>query len=381
MEPLKANNWAVNNSQSQENLATGQGEKNSEPNIATPIYIPFAELFSSPQIQEILNSQNNSANDREENSPNPNSSWEKLRHKFHNGPAWFQQFRDKFTLVLNAIGITMNSLAVVGTNLNIFPKNLSKFLDEKSEWFARYIIPFAFAWNGVEALMGNRLIECITRMIPAVSFWSLPFYNFNIVTGISSGLSSLFEHVKDRHGGKNPGTTIAENTKQVLSTSVDILKDIFTGNRSKEDLKKQMGTMFMLVGSGVGMAFASKDRDSWLARIFGNLRNLGGLLIDWDLIFNNDADRQVSNDKRLVGGSCITASILNIFMRWVNPEVARAFNHISIALDDFGLTYWAQSSKRDNDRESKIPKQAIPLASANNFLNRVHSPAIKELVA
>jgi hypothetical protein len=38
-------------------------------------------------------------------------------------------------------------------------------------------------------------------------------------------------------------------------------------------------------------------------------------------------------------------------MRWVNPEVARMFTHISTAADDMGLTRWAQVSKEDNDRE------------------------------
>jgi hypothetical protein len=132
-----------------------------------------------------------------------------------------------------------------------------------------------------------------------------------------------------------------------------VLKDIFTGNRSKEDLAKQIGTIFLLAGSIGGSIFAHKERDSKSARFFGNMRNIGGIVADWKLIFNDvKDDARRAFDLRFVGGMCSTASILNILMRWVDPALARTLNHISIALDDFGLTYWAQSSKRDNDQQS-----------------------------
>jgi hypothetical protein len=41
----------------------------------------------------------------------------------------------------------------------------------------------------------------------------------------------------------------------------------------------------------------------------------------------------------------------------VNPDVGRILNHLSIAADDFGLTYWAQMSKADNDRAASKAKQ------------------------
>jgi hypothetical protein len=96
-----------------------------------------------------------------------------------------------------------------------------------------------------------------------------------------------------------------------------------------------------------------------MARFFGNMRNVGGILADYKLVFNKVADPARSNDQKIVGGTCSLASILNILMRWVDPKLARALNHISIAADDFGLTYWAQSSKRDNDEAQKAKTLAV----------------------
>lgn len=287
------------------------------------------------------------------NRPDPKenfSTWDKLRDKFFNGPAWFQGFRNQFTISLNSLGILFNTAAVVASNSTFFSKSTAEFLDKKSEWFSKYIIPISFSWSGVEALMKNRLLEAVARIIPASLFTVLPFYNLNLATGISSSLNYLFEHVMDRHDGKHPGgDNMFKNAGAVFKSSIDVFKDIFTLNTSKESLAKQLGTLFMSTGSLGGLAFAREKRDTMLARIFGNMRNIGGLIADWKLIFNDiKNDDRRTFDLRFVGSLCSTASILNILMRWVDPKLARSLNHIGIALDDLGLTYWAnQSSKRD----------------------------------
>ncbi|MDD9897770.1 MAG: hypothetical protein OXU45_02095 [Candidatus Melainabacteria bacterium] len=278
------------------------------------------------------------------------STWDKLRNKFFNGPGWFQNFRNSFTIGLNSFGILFNLIAVVATNSKLFKADTTKFLDEKSEWFSKYIIPISFTWSGIESLMKNRLVEAAARIIPASMFTVLPFYNLNMATGVSSALNYLFEHVVDRHGGQHPGgDNMLVNAKGVIKTSIDVFKDIFCLDTSKESLAKQIGTLFMTLGSFGGLLFAHNQRDSKSARLFGNMRNIGGLVADWKLIFNDVLkDPRRAFDLRLVGSLCSTASILNILMRWVDPKLARSLNHIGIALDDLGLTYWAnQTSKRD----------------------------------
>jgi hypothetical protein len=96
---------------------------------------------------------------------------------------------------------------------------------------------------------------------------------------MSSAINYLLELVKERHGGKNPGAgNIKQNITETVSTTIDIFKDIFTGNRSNEDFPQQIATMLLFLGSFGGMLFARKDRDTLSAKLFGNLRNLGGLL-------------------------------------------------------------------------------------------------------
>lgn len=278
------------------------------------------------------------------------SLWERFQHEFTNGgPPGFQLFRDNFTLALNTVGILFNLTAVFSTNQKIFPKEVAKFIDAKSEWFIRYIIPLSFGWNALEAFVGGRLIEAASRSIPAALFPILPFYNFNLATGISSGLNYMLELIQNRHKGQHPGKNMLENSKAVIKTSIELFKDIFSFKADKESIQQQFSLLSLLIGSIGGFAFARNERDSFLARFFGNFRNIGGMVADWDLIFNNDPDLSRRRDKTIVGGSCIAASILNTIMRWVSPELARSLNHIANASDDWGLTYWAQSSKRIND--------------------------------
>lgn len=311
---------------------------------------------------------------------NQSPAMDKLHEFFYHGPTWFQWFRDKFCLTLNSFGIAFNAIAVIATNSSFFSKETAKFLDEKSEWFAKYIIPFSFGWNGIEALMGKRLPEAFSRLIPAGLFSILPFYNLNLATGISSALNYLFEHVKDRHGGKPPGDgDVWKNATETMKTSVDVFKDMLRGDQSKEDLPKQLATIFLLAGSLGGFAFARESRDSTLARIFGNMRNIGGVIADWKLIFNGDPDPKRSSDLKIVGSTCSLASVLNILMRWVDPKLARALNHISIAMDDFGLTYWAQGSKRDNDLLQKDKQLAKPASEAIDLHKAEQNTAAKTL--
>lgn len=329
--------------------------------LEEPAHIPTRD-----ELEAIFKTAPPIANLQPHNPPSKKiSALDKLAKLFYNGPPWFQWFRDKFCLSLNSFGIVFNAVAVVATNSSIFGKETAKSLDEKSEWFSKYIIPFSFGWNGIEALMGKRLPELISRMAPAALFWVLPFYNLNLATGVSSWLNYLFELVKDRHGGKNPCEgDMKGNAKAVFKTSVDIFKDMFKGDQSKEDLPKQLANLFLLVGSFGGLTFARKSRDSILARIFGNMRNAGGIIADWKLIFNRDPNPKRSNDLRIVGSTCGIASALNILMRWVDPKLGRALTHIAIAADDFGLTYWAQGSKRDNDlaQKAKLHMPAKTLA-------------------
>lgn len=301
-------------------------------------------------------------------SIDPTTAWGKVRAYFHDSPPWFKGFRDNFTMILNYIGIAFNTLAVIGTNSNVFSKDVAESIDKKSEWYSRYVIPFSFAWNGVEALVGNRLIEALTRIVPAISFWALPFYNFNTATGISSGVNYMLELVTKRLEKakiKVPSYNMWENTKIIGGELINVCKDFLTNAKTDENFVHKITSFFLIGGSAGGFLFAPKDRDTWLARLFGNIRNIGGFFGDYDLVTN----RKYDVHKKVVGLSCGVASILNMIMRWVDPQLARTLNHISIAADDFGLTYWAQDSRRHN--KSSKPQTASNKVDSRNLLKQL----------
>ncbi|MCE2928269.1 MAG: hypothetical protein LW817_01400 [Candidatus Caenarcaniphilales bacterium] len=316
--------------------------------------LPELELHNADKRLELHKPHENKTKERDLVS--------ELIHRFENGPQWFQNFRTYFSLGITTLGAIFNGLAALANSTNIFGKNFSHLMDKQGELFAKYIIPFTLGWNGIEACFGKRPIEALSRFIPGISFLFLPFYNLNFATGFSSAMSYLFEHIKDRHGGTHPHPdSMLDNSKAVLQTSVDIFKDMFTLNTKTESFPKQIATLFLFLGSIGGGLFASQDRDSFAARLFGNMRNIGGGIADILLIFNDaKGDPSRRRDQTIVGSSCLAASIANILMRWVkNPKLARTLTHISLAMDNFGLSYWAQSSKKDNDKRIQAKQQNL----------------------
>jgi membrane protein implicated in regulation of membrane protease activity len=274
------------------------------------------------------------------------STWRKFRDYFRKPTAAFNMVRNFFTMGLNIVGVALNFAAVIVKGIPAVGPKISDWLDKKSEWFSRYIIPFSFAWNGLEAAAGNRFIESLARAVPAVLFWVLPFYNFNMATGISSGISYLLKLVDKRYDGKTPDSSPLENAKATLGMIGKMISDYAKKKLNVGDFLDIFTVTGMLSGATGGLAFAGKDRNTWAARLFGLVRNLAGLSGDARFVANGDIH------DRIAGSTMMFASVLNVFMRWVSDDMARVLNHLSIAFDDFGLCYWANESKRKNDSKS-----------------------------
>ena len=332
-------------------------------------------VVKSPADFEILHEEKTEATEAKtesEEKPTTNPERNFVEKFFYEGPQWFQHFRNHFVTALNAVGIGLNTFAVIASsNKNVMPEPVAQYLDKTAEWYSRYVVSLGFGWNGIESLVGKRPMEAAARFLPALGFMVLPFYNFNLSTGISSFMSYVLDKVVRRNGDVQPGIGSSwENTKGIMKHTKDIFKDFFS-TKSKESLIERLSIAGMGIGTFGGLLFASQQRDSWMARFFGNLRNVGGLVGDYELVFNNDKTWRGPH-KKTVGLTCSTASILNIIARWVSPELGRILNHLSIAADDFGLTYWAQMSKKDNDEATgnkvKTPEET-PKATATTDLH------------
>ena len=203
---------------------------------------------------------------------------------------------------------------------------------------------------------------------------------------MSSGINFLLDRVDKRLEGTERSKTMLGNTKEVWTTCMEIMKEYLTAQVSgndhndkspyKETARDMFSALGMIFGSAGGFLFAPQSRDSAAARLFGFFRNAGGLVADLNFVFGKDYDQR----HKIVGSSCGVASFLNIIMRWVsNDKLVRALNHISIALDDFGLTYWANASKEKNDiqdqkeaAEKMQAEQQQPQKEEKNLTKNIH---------
>lgn len=280
---------------------------------------------------------------------NQSQAWDSMRKKFLHGPKEFQNFRNHFSPSLNYICVFLNALTALNSNIKFLPNTITKLCEASAENFARYSIPASYTWNSLEALMGNRAIESIVRFLPALSFFVLPFHNFNIATGISSGLNNLNDLITERLGGKQPSESVSQNVNAVLKEGQQLVKEFFTTIKPLKPAANEVGmldqfsTISTITGGCGGLLFAAQDRNSLPAKFFGSFGNIGGFLLDISMAFSKNAR------KRVIGLSCGLASLSNILMRFVNKKLSKFLNHVSIAADTFGMTYWAQSSKEIND--------------------------------
>lgn len=271
----------------------------------------------------------------------------------------FDKLRDYFSPTVNGIAIIGNALAGIGLVTKSFSPKVTNFLDQKSEWFSKFVVPLSFASNGLEALAGKRLIEASLRFIPAISFWALPMFNFTYPMGLFSGSNTILSMIHKRLGDKLPNNDFNKNTKAIVKTAKDVFKDFTHGKTNKEETNFIISSLTVLTGSIGGMLFGAQDRDTPLAKAMGSIRSIAGVAVDIGLFLKNNVHEKV------VGLSCGTASLCNLALRWIPDEnIAKAVNHIALAADDFGQTYWAQESRRRNKVDSKeLKKEAYPLAA------------------
>lgn len=307
-------------------------------------------------LSSFLHSQNTTRNEANPINENEKEAKTNVFSENHDYPIFFDKLRDYFSPTINGIAIVGNTLAGIGLVTKIFPEKLVKFFDEKSEWFSKFVVPLSFASNGLEALSGKRLIEASLRFIPAISFWALPMFNFTYPMGLFSGSNTILSMIHKRLGDALPNNDLKENTKAILNTGFEVFRDFSKGQTNKEETNFIISSLTVLAGSIGGMVFGSQDRDTPLAKAMGTIRSIAGVAVDIGLFLKNNFH------EKIVGLSCGTASLCNLALRWIpNENIAKAVNHLGLATDDFGQTYWAYESRRRNkiNKSSKQTQKAL----------------------
>jgi hypothetical protein len=287
---------------------------------------------------------------------NPNI-WTSVQRRFYDPSSPVKFLRDHLTPSINYLSVFLNSLAVLDPTNKFFSLETNKTLDNISSKFSQFMIPLSYCWSGIEALMSNKAIEAVMRFLPASTFFVMPFFNVNFANGFSSGCNNLIDLIAARLGSRQNTSSLRANVTSVLPELKNIAREFLTKiqplSGSRETLADQVATLGTIFGNLGGILFARQERDSTLAKMFGFLSNATGFVMD----FRNIISRNIR--KQIVGYSCALASISNILTRFVDPNLSRILNHISIVADGFGLSYWAQSSKSPSGQSNLAPKKTF----------------------
>jgi hypothetical protein len=291
---------------------------------------------------------------------NNHNIWSSVQQRFYDPNSPIKLLRDHFTPSINYLSVILNSLAVLDPTNKFFSLETNKSIDKIASKFSQFMIPLSYCWSGIEALMSNKAVEAVMRFLPASTFLVLPFFNINFANGFSSGFNNLIDLLTARLGARQNTSSIIANARSVLPELKNLARDFLTKiqplSGSRETLADQVATLGTILGNLGGILFARQERDSGLARMFGFFSNATGFVMD----FRNIVSRNIR--KQIVGYSCALASISNILTRFVDPNLSRILNHISIVADGFGLSYWAQSSKSPAGQSNLAPKNTFSTA-------------------
>lgn len=311
-------------------LATGHAPELAKPQLASALH----QTPSNAHVQEI---------DRDK---------EVLNYIRKNYPAWFNWA----TVVLHTLGAMLPFMSIV-------PKSISKKIKDLAVNFSRWGVPLVKIHTGLEALWGCRLPEAIARIVPTFFFPILPFFNFQLAYGLSSGINVVLEHMEARIGKLSRDDGFKHNNQKVLNGFKSMVNDLMNPNADINERMKMFlalgGGGFMLAGAVPALLFARNSLNSTAAKIFGTIRSIGGFLGDLSIIlFSTKPTVEEQRKEKIVGSFFFVPTIMDILQRWINQDsdANEIFNHAKTSLNTIGEVLWSSFS---TDRNTK-PIQKSP---------------------
>jgi hypothetical protein len=197
------------------------------------------------------------------------------------------------------------------------------------------------------AFLFTRWIEGFIKAIPPLL---LPFVgdaNVDTVYGLSCSLNQPYDTVKDRIRAKVNKTkdqvefldkkgSIGSNFSVLLNEAKRFLNEFKQGKLNFWNEAIYLYNCPLILGGSLPMLlFARRDRDSFLAKALGFIRNAGGLMGDLGFLKGKDIV------KKFIGVMCSISAISSIAKRWVKSEnYANALIHLSSALDVSAMALW-----------------------------------------
>jgi hypothetical protein len=265
-----------------------------------------------------------------------------------NYPTWFNWT----TIILHSLGAMLPFVSLV-------PKQISAKIKESAIWFSRWGVPIVKIHTGLEALKGRRLFEAAARVLPTLFLRRLPFFNFQLAYGLSSGVNVVLEHM-----GKKTGELLAEdgfkvNNQKVIDGFKSMMKDLVQGVHIKERTELTvtlLGAAGMISGSILALLFARDSLNSTLAKVFGSIRSVGGLLGDLSIIFfSSKTDPAERRKEKLVGSFYLIPSMMDFIQRWISQssDANEIFNHAKTTLNTVAEVLWSSMSTDRNARQEE----------------------------
>ena len=286
-----------------------------------------------------------------------------------NYPFWFNWA----TMILHTLGSTMPFVSFI-------PKEFSKAVKAFAINFSRYGIPLVKLHTGLEALQGKRMFEAIARVLPTaiIPGLKLPFFNFHLAYGLSSGVNVVLEHMNDRIGELSRKDSFAVNNAKVINGFKSMINDLIHGAHIKERTKLGLalgGGAAMLAGAIPALLFARDSLNSTGSKIFGSLRAVGGLLGDLSIIlFSSKLDPDEKRKEKLVGSFYLIPSMMDFLQRFMSQssDANEIFNHAKTALNTVAEVLWSSLSTDRNIKQGGKPQVR---SSKNTIANLVGAAA------
>jgi len=332
--------------------------------LTEPEFFRVAEYASSAQAELIprnTTESRNAADGTFRTGSKPKN--ETLAYIRKNYPSWFNWS----TMILHTLGAMLPFVSIV-------PEKASKAVKEFAISFSRWGIPLVKMHTGLEALSGKRMYEAIARILPTLFIPILPFFNFHLAYGLSSGINVVLEHMNDRIGELSNKDSFKTNNAKVVNGFKSMLHDLVHGVHIKERTKLGLalgGAGAMITGAIPALLFARDSLNSWASKLFGSMRAVGGLMGDLSIIlFSSKTDPAERQKEKLVGSLYLIPSMMDFMQRWItqSSDANEIFNHAKTALNTIAEVLWSSLSTdrnvKQNQTHTPSNRQQASLVSA-----------------
>jgi len=227
-------------------------------------------------------------------------------------------------------------------------KTFNKFFHKTAFLFTRYFAPISsYGLAALNSFFNKDIVEGFIKAIPPLL---LPFVgdaNVDTVYGLSTSLNQPYDTLKDRVRAKTDKSkeqeeflakkgSLSNNLTVIADEAKRFFRDFKQGKLSFWDESIYLYNCPLILGGSLPMLlFARNDRDTFLAKALGLMRNIGGLMGDAGFLKGKDML------KKLIGVMCSISAFASIGKRWVKSEnYFNALIHLSSALDVSAMALW-----------------------------------------